>query len=176
MITFIIRVMKTWAQIVYIADCMWLLLKISVFHHTCQQKHGIAMIHVQNVLFIGTLSLRVKTVECTERCQRSLFLSALSCNVQMETYYSNCIHLASKDTANFIHLIESYMDLKYVILIILRLQMIIQKIYFKHIKDHFAPCSSFHFKHIATRVNMGINSMLLAVWAILIFLVFFTCR
>ncbi len=38
--------METWSQIVYIADCVWLL-KISIFHQICQQKHGIAMIHVQ---------------------------------------------------------------------------------------------------------------------------------
>ncbi len=54
--------METWSQIVYIADCVWLL-KISVFHQICQQKHGIAMIHLQNVLFSGSLSLWVKKVK-----------------------------------------------------------------------------------------------------------------
>lgn len=40
--------MEPQSQIVYIVECIWLL-KIPVFHQICQQKHGIAMIHVQKI-------------------------------------------------------------------------------------------------------------------------------
>lgn len=43
--------METWSQIVYIVDCIRLL-KIPVFHQICQQKHGIAMIHVQRFCLV----------------------------------------------------------------------------------------------------------------------------